>query len=91
VGSFRAAHWFPHLFVSTSVKNVLPISPAILTVATTYAATPIASYQLAGGMLLEGLLTVKEVLIALFLGRVFFGIVLSTPDTHSHSTYLYTP
>jgi len=69
------------------VKNVLPISPAILTVAATYAATPIAGYQLAGSMLLKGLLTVKEVLIALFLGRTFFGVVSEYPR-HSFPFYI---
>jgi hypothetical protein len=70
-----------------SVKNVLPISPAILTVAATYAITPIAGYQLVGSMLSKGLLAVKEVLIALFLGRIFFGIVSEYPR-HSFPFYI---
>jgi hypothetical protein len=69
------------------VKNILPMSPAILTVAATYAVTPIASYQLAGSMLLKGLLTVKEMLVALFLGRIFFGIVSEYPR-HSFPFYV---
>jgi hypothetical protein len=75
------------------MKNTLPTSPAILTIAVTYAVTPIAGYQLAGSMFLRGFLTAKEVLVALFLGRMFFGIVSEYPR-HSfpfYSMYLYTP
>jgi hypothetical protein len=68
-------------------KDVFPISPAILTVATTYAVTPIAGYQLADSMLLKGFLTAKEVLIALFLGRIFFGMVSEYPR-HSFPFYV---
>jgi hypothetical protein len=67
-------------------RSLLPISPAILTVAATYAISPIAGYQLAGAMLLKGLLTAKEVLVALFIGRIFFGIV-SEYSRHSFPFY----
>jgi hypothetical protein len=69
------------------IKDMLPISPTILTVAATYAITPIAGYQLAGSMLLKELLTIKEVLVALFLGRIFFGIVFEYPR-HSFPFYV---
>ena len=69
------------------IKDMLPISPTILTVAVTYAITPIAGYQLAGSMLLKELLTIKEVLVALFLGRIFFGIVFEYPR-HSFPFYV---
>ncbi len=76
-------------YVKSALK-LLPLltlqNPEAAAIAITYAISPSAGFALAGDALGKGAATAKEVLIALFFGKVLFGIVSEYPR-HSFPFY----
>ncbi|MDK6028915.1 hypothetical protein QPL79_06025 [Ignisphaera sp. 4213-co] len=76
-------------YIKSALKLLpLPIlqNPEAVAIAITYAISPSAGFALAGNTLGKGAATAKEVLTALFLGKILFGIVSEYPR-HSFPFY----
>jgi len=78
--------------LSTPLARALLVSPAALPITATYAVNSMAAILMAGESVRSGIITWKDALVALFIGRMVFAVVSEFPR-HSFPFYvsIYQP
>ena len=78
--------------LSTPLARAFLVSPAALPITVTYAVNSMAAILMAGESIKSGIVTWKDALVALFMGRIIFAIISEFPR-HSFPFYvsIYQP